>query len=64
MEHTIKEQFKQLGCHSNGDGAYKVLSLAQLSHKLGKSNEGYPMFSLVSTTQLLWSRISPENSYL
>ncbi len=55
MEHTIKEQFKQLGCHSNGDGAYKVLSLAQLSHKLGKSNEGYPMFfvSVNDTTSLV-----------
>lgn len=44
MEHTIKEQFKQLGCHGNGDDVYKVLSLAGLPHKLGKSNEGYPMF--------------------
>lgn len=62
MEHTIKEQFKQLGCHGNGDDVYKVLSLAGLPHKLGKSNEGYPMFSLVSTTQFLRSRISPVNS--
>jgi len=44
MEQTIKEQFKQLGCHSNGDDSYKVLSLADLPHKLGKSGEGYPMF--------------------
>ena len=44
MEQNIKEQYKSLGCHGNGDDSYKVLSLKDLPHKLGKSSEGYPMF--------------------
>ena len=44
MEQNVKEQYKSLGCHGNGDDSYKVLSLKDLPHKLGKSSEGYPMF--------------------
>ena len=43
-EQTIKEQFKNLGCHGNGDDSYKVLSLEGLPHKVGKTDEGYPVF--------------------
>lgn len=64
MEQNIKEQYKSLGCHGNGDDSYKVLSLKYLPHKLGKSSEGYPMFLFVSMKPLRRSRISLVNSCL
>ncbi len=44
MEQNIKEQFQSLACHGSAGDSYRVLSLAGLPHKLGKSAEGYPMF--------------------
>lgn len=43
-ENKIKEQFQKLEMHSAGEESYKVISLPELQHKLGKSDEGYPKF--------------------
>ena len=44
MEQNIKEQFLKLQNRTNKDESYKVLSLANLPHKLGKSSDGFPVF--------------------
>lgn len=54
-ENQIKEKFQKLEAHTAGDESYKVISLANLQHKLGKSDEGYPMFFICvneSTSQV------------
>lgn len=54
-ENHIKEQFQKLEAHTAGDESYKVISLADLKHKLGKSDEGYPKFFICineSTSQV------------
>ncbi|MBP5424365.1 MAG: PD-(D/E)XK motif protein [Paludibacteraceae bacterium] len=43
-EKNIKEQFKKLELHKVGEESYKVISLPELQHKLGKTDEGYPKF--------------------
>lgn len=43
-ENKIKEQFKNLELHNLNSESYKVISLSELKHKLGKSIEGYPKF--------------------
>ena len=43
-EKIIKEQFLKLELHAKDEESYKVISLPNLQHKLGKSHEGYPKF--------------------
>lgn len=54
-ENKIKEQFQKLEVHSSGEESYKVITLPELQHKLGKSDEGYPKFFICvneSTSQV------------
>lgn len=54
-ENKIKEQFQKLEVHSAGEESYKVISIPELQHKLGKSDEGYPKFFICvneSTSQV------------
>lgn len=54
-ENKIKEQFQKLEVHSASEESYKVISLPELQHKLGKSDEGYPKFFICvneSTSQV------------
>lgn len=54
-EIKIKEQFLKLEVHSAGQESYKVISIPELQHKLGKSDEGYPKFFICvneSTSQV------------
>lgn len=44
METQIKNCFLHLENHQQGGESYKVLSIPGLQHKLGKSDEGFPMF--------------------
>lgn len=43
-ENNIKDLFKKLELHKAGVESYKVISLPELQHKLGKTDEGYPKF--------------------
>lgn len=44
IENTIKEQFRKLEKRKSGDDTFKVITLPDLQHKLGKSDEGFPKF--------------------
>lgn len=44
MTNDIKRQFQQLDSHGEDNDCYKVLSLPDMSHKLGKSKENFPVF--------------------
>lgn len=54
-EIIIKEQFKKLELHATGEESYKVISIPDFQHKLGKSDEGFPKFFICvneSTSQV------------
>lgn len=54
-ENKIKELFQKLEVHSAGEESYMVISIPDLQHKLGKSDEGYPKFFICvneSTSQV------------
>lgn len=46
-EIIIKEQFRKMELHATGEESYKVISIPDFQHKLGKSDEGFPKFLFV-----------------